>query len=37
LIFKPEEGVCKLYSANGFALGDVEVEGEIPTIEKGVN
>jgi hypothetical protein len=37
LIFKPEGGVCKLYSANGFALKDVEVEGEIPTIEKGVN
>lgn len=26
-----------MYSADGFALRDVEVEGEIPTIEKGVN
>lgn len=37
LVFKPEDGICKLYSANGFALRDVKVEGEIPTIEKGVN
>ena len=37
LMFKPEEGVCKLCSANGFTLRNVEVEGEIPIIEKGVN
>jgi hypothetical protein len=37
LIFKPEGGICKLHSANGFALKDVEVEGEIPTIKKGAN
>jgi len=37
LVFKPDEGFCKLYSANGFPLMDVEVEGEIPRIERGVN
>ncbi|MEM3792203.1 MAG: hypothetical protein QXH47_02655 [Candidatus Bathyarchaeia archaeon] len=37
LIFKPEMNTCKLYSANGFVLKDVEVEGEIPIIRKGIN
>jgi hypothetical protein len=37
LIFKSEEGLCKLYSNNGFPLRNVKVEGEIPTLRIGGN
>jgi len=37
LILKPEEDVCKVYSANGFPLEEVKSEGEISIIKRGNN
>jgi len=37
LIFKPEEDTCGVYSANGFLLKDVKVEGETPEVKTGTN
>ena len=37
LVFKPEDGTCKIHSDNGFPLKEVEVQGEIPVIMTGTN